>query len=596
MNSSLLLSILRRNLLFIFFLLALSVGIYLNSLGNDFAVVDDLKGYIENENIRHLWPSIKTLHIQNIFYALTYQLFGITPLPLRIVAIINHAIVSILVFITIYKLFNKKTAYIASILFAVHPVNSEVIDWVSAQFYAPMAIFQFSAILSHIAYRQTKNKKHLYLTIAIFTLYLILFQHPWVLTTPLVIMVIDFFILDRGFDIAFYKRFLLLLLPILAIYFIIRFPQTYSDRMSGQSIENGKILLNEQAIIPIIEGYPYSVYNTFRLYIFPKDLSIYYDGKPLTSIDRMLMFITFIIYIAGTIYAYSKNKKIAGLLILLVICIAPVFSPIKVTWYITERYLYAGAGFFTTLLSLLFLYLEKKLSIKYLSYILALITVIIFCIRTWERTADWKNPETLAFATMKTAPRSVRPFNDLAGYYVLHNRIPEAKKYYQKALRITPSIVAMNNLGYIYAMSDLDANIRTLNQPYESMLQLGQEAMQKKQPRQALYYYNEIYTPESHDIVLVNNIAAAFLEAGVYDKAEKYLEISMKYNTSMPDTYFLYGYLAFKKGDLNKAVDYLNTVLKLDPNHAGARANLEYVKQQLGATPPNSSPPFPEQK
>ncbi|MBP7967002.1 tetratricopeptide repeat protein [Candidatus Woesebacteria bacterium] len=596
MVSSQLLTVLRKNAYFLFFLFCISIAVYLNSLHNEFAIVDDLHGYIDNTQIRSIPASLKTFHIQNIAYALNYHFFGINPLPLRILTIVDHAIAAVFIFLIIYYTFGKKIAMIASLLFAVHPVNTESVNWISAQFYILMANFQFAAILSHLVYRKTNNKRFIYLTAGIIILYLLLFQHPWVLTAPLVIIAIDFFILRHTFDLQFHKKFWLILAPVLILYFIIRFPQTYHDRMSDQNEKSGKVLLNEQAIIPIIESYPYSVYNMFRLYTFPKDLTIYYDGKEVTTHDRLLMYTVFILYGAGVIYAYRTNRKLCGLLVLLSICIAPVFSPIKVTWYITERYLYFGCGFFTTLLGILFVFLEKKITIKYSSYVLTGIFLILFSIRTYTRTTEWKNPETLAFATIQSAPKSVRAYNDVAGYYVLHDRTQEAKIYYEKALAIYPSIVAMNNLGYIYMMDDLDPSVRTMNQPYEDTLILGNQAIQQKEFRLALYYLNEIYTESAKDINLLHAIATSMMELGSYANAKKYLDISLKINPQNADTYFLYGYLSFKTNDTKQAINYLEKVLKMQPGHVAAQSNLDFLRQPHDAIIPNPSLPNPAQR
>ncbi len=591
-----LLTVLQTNFLFIILLIGISIGIYSNSLQNDFAVVDDLHGYIENEKIRNISESFKTLHIQNMVYSLNYKFFGINPLPLRILTLLNHAVASVFIFLIIYQLFDFKTAAIAALLFAVHPVNTETINWVSAQFYTLMANFQFATILSYLAYRQTHRNKYIYGSVAIIFLYFLLFQHPWVLTIPLIMFVIDFIANKGSFDFTFHKKFWILLGPIILIYLLLWFPQSYTDRMATQRVEAGKILLNEQALIPIIEGYPYTIANMLRLYTFPKDLTIYYDGNTLTSLDRLFMFAVFLLYLAGIIYTYHSNKKIAVLLVLLAVCIAPVFSPIKVTWYITERYLYFGTGFFTTLLALLFIYIEKKTSIKYISVALTILIFILFSIRTTKRTTDWKNPETLAFATMQTSPRSVRPYNDVAGHYTLTGRTAQAKLYYQKALTLYPSSVAMYNLGYLYKLHDLDPAVRTLKQPPEEILTLGNQAMQNKEYRLALYYFNEIYVPDTKDINLLNSISAAFLEVGSYDYAEKYLTKSLSLDPAKADTIFLFGYLAYKKNDIPKALKYLDAVLEIEPTHAGALTNKEHIQSNEYTTIPSIPPQLPEQK
>ena len=178
----------------------------------------------------------------------------------------------------------------------------------------------------------------------------------------------------------------------------------------------------------------------------------------------------------------------------------------------------------------------------------------------------------------------------------MHKRVADAKAYYVKALKMYPSSVAMNNLGYIYMLYGLDPDIRTLHQPYAATMKMGNDAMQKKEFRMALYYYNEIYTFNTNDIDLLNNITGALLELGSYDLAKKYLDKSYAINQKAPDTYFFYGYLAFKQGKITEAIASLQRVLQLQPNHAAARSNLQFLLEKYPSISPIPSPMNPVQK
>jgi hypothetical protein len=52
-----------RTWIIIAIFLALTFIIYGNSLRNEFAVIDDLQGYIQNETIRDIGKSIKSMNI-----------------------------------------------------------------------------------------------------------------------------------------------------------------------------------------------------------------------------------------------------------------------------------------------------------------------------------------------------------------------------------------------------------------------------------------------------------------------------------------------------------------------------------------------------
>lgn len=556
---------------------SLSLVLYANSLVNDFTVVDDLAGFVQNPTIRNLGESLRTFNLQTITNAVSYGIFGMTSTPLRILAIINHTIVATMLYAVMTSVFNRKVALISGLLFIAHPVNTESLNWVSAQFYIVMAIFFYSAIASHILYRKTNNKKFLFLTAGIITLEFLLIKHAWVLVVPAAIVVIDFFLVKKRFDLLFYLIFGALLSPILFLFIFKNLLTSIDQRQMNRQAVKGSTLANQQLLAPVYEGYPYSVFTLTRLYSFPKDLTMYYDGNPIQKSDLISMRIVLLLYLGGIIFFLFKDKRISGLLILLLLLIAPVFAPQKITWYMTERYLYAGTGFFTTLLALLIIYIEKQFHLKKFSVYATVVLLILYAIRTTGRNADWKNTETIARATIQTSPYTVRPYNDLGGYYSMQNRFDEAKKSYVNALRIGNSNTAIKNLGYIYFKRGLDPSIKTLTMPYEQIVTQGLNFQQAQEYDSAIYYLNEAYALNPSDIRVLNSLATMYTDAGSFEKADQLLQESLKIDNTSADTYYVMGYKLFKQGDTAGAIKNLEQALKLNPNHAGAKTNLNLL-------------------
>ncbi len=575
---------LQNNIFILVLLFVLSFIIYGNSLVNEFAVVDDLDGFINSQVIRDIGASIKTFNIQVITYSLSYAMFGVNALPLRILALVNHAIVGFLLYITMRFVFNKKVGLIAAVLFIAHPVTSESVNWVSAQFYIVMAIFFYSAIVIHILYRKTNQKKFLFFTAVIITLEFLLIKHPWVLVVPAAIVVIDFFLVKKWFDFKFYALFATFLSPILIIFIFINLPSSVNDRQLLRQATKGGTLANQQLLQPVYEGYPYSVFTLSRLYTFPKDLTMYYDGNPVTKTNLNYMRAVLALYIVSIVFFLFKDRRISGLLILLLLLVAPVFVPQKITWYMTERYLYAGTGFFTTLLALMIIFIEKKLrpitDWKYFSVMATGILLLLYSIRTIVRNSEWKTPETIAKATIKTSPYTVRPYNDVGGYYIMQKRIVDAKNSYVQALEVGPSATAIKNLGYIYFQYGFDPDIKTINIPYEEIVTQGIRSQQMQDYDKAMYYFNEAYAQNPSDIRVLNSLAIMYTDSGAYKKASEVLQKSLSISSTNADTYYVMGYKAFKEGNTAQAVKNLQEALQYNPGHQSAKTNLDFLLKQ----------------
>jgi hypothetical protein len=123
-----------------------SLAVYFNTLSAGFVNWDDPKLVLENpyvrgltwENLRFIWtrPILETyLPLRVTSYAIDYEIWnGYNPLGFHLTNVILHAVVSLLVFgITRRLTGSLAAALFAGLLFAVHPVHSEVAAWVSGR-------------------------------------------------------------------------------------------------------------------------------------------------------------------------------------------------------------------------------------------------------------------------------------------------------------------------------------------------------------------------------------------------------------------------------------------------------------------------------
>ena len=143
-------------------LAALTATVYLNALGNGF-VYDDHSQIVGNpwiKDIRYL-PEIFSTHsfgflgdgfaalsyrpMVFVVYMAEYAVFGLKPLGWHLINSLLHTVNSVMVFLTLSRLLEgyrvRDTlmqgqavfhipAFFGSVLFAVHPVNSEPVSWV----------------------------------------------------------------------------------------------------------------------------------------------------------------------------------------------------------------------------------------------------------------------------------------------------------------------------------------------------------------------------------------------------------------------------------------------------------------------------------
>lgn len=456
----------------IFLLLALIITIaYTNSLGGDF-VSDDVLGYINNPQVHDFIGAIKSARIIRIILAINYKAFGPNEVPIHIQSVIQHIIVTWLVFTVTAMLFNNKTATLTAFLFAVHPINTETVSWISGRLYMFLAFFTLLTIILYLTYLNSKDKKHLIYTTTIYILGLVLFRRSVLLITPLLLITIDQTFLNKKFNLKSALKTWPIVLSSLGFVFIY-LSQAFETRVndlgsfyniSGQSSNTTLNFLEN--ITFILTRTVYTTYWAIKLVIFPKDLTIYHEGEIITQTTFYTMIAVTIIFLISMLVSLFKNRTIFGLLVFFIFGFIYAYSPVQVSWFIAERYLYIPVIAFCILVAKLLIATEKWFEVKYLAFYILGPILFIYSIRTMVRNVDWSTRQNLWEATQRVSPNSPRVYNNLGDVYT---QPEDSIKMFQIAIQLDPNYAdAYHNLGNIYLkLEDYDKAKLNLQKAYE---------------------------------------------------------------------------------------------------------------------------------
>jgi tetratricopeptide (TPR) repeat protein len=144
-------------------LVALAVVPYLNTLPNDF-VYDDTTQVVRNpylQSFHHLreifttpvWSFLGGDYARNYYrplmslgYLLCYQVSGPHPLAFHLVNLLLNLLVVLLLFLVTWRMFeDRRVAFLAAALFALHPIHSESVAWIAAVTDLELAFFYLLA-------------------------------------------------------------------------------------------------------------------------------------------------------------------------------------------------------------------------------------------------------------------------------------------------------------------------------------------------------------------------------------------------------------------------------------------------------------------
>ena len=455
-------------------LLILLAGLcYGNSLFNGF-VYDDEQQILQNPYVKtwHYLPQIFTTTVWSFVgaagttnyyrplmtftFLVLWQSFKDIPFGFHLFNVALNAAVVVLVFVAGNRLFrDRRVAWIAAALFAIHPVHTEVVDWIAA---VPELEVTFFVLLTFWSFTQLHKSswKFQAATVASFAL-AVLCKEPALMFAPLAIAFEHFVRPDNsGRSVVAKMRIYAPLCVVAAAYLLLRVA------LFGK-------------LAPVLQHpkitWPQTIYSAFALvagytkYLFwPAPLSAFHVFHSSVSPWELPVLAGIFIFLgAGTLIFYlRKRAPAAAFCILWVgITIAPVLNARWMASNVsTERYLYLPSVGFCWLIAWYALQLWHRgaANAPWPRGILAAAATVIALLSVLSivrRNTIWRDDMTLYTRTLQTDPDAAVIRSNRAALYFDAMQYDKALPEWQLALAQKPdNVVTMNALGLLYTRLD----------------------------------------------------------------------------------------------------------------------------------------------
>ncbi len=463
-----------RKLLYIIVALA-AFFVYYNSLNNDFvfddeSVVQNNQSITDISNIPKFFTAEVGFHkvigryyrpVVSTLYAVDYALWGINPFGFHLTNVIIHTIASFLLLLILLKMFGEFkhglfSALIGALIFAVHPVHTEAVSWISGRTDSLAAMFFFLSFFFYMKYSD-EEKSGFNLVIALLAYLLGLLSKEMIVTMPVLIFIYDYFF--RKKDLRWFRENLLpysLYVALTVVFIGLRYYllKDIVDRTTYMYFYGEE---TSTAVFTMLKTLP--VY--FRLLFVPVNLLYHYNGVMLDSYSildiKVLLSLLFILVMLGTsVYLRKKHGEISFTILFFFISLLPVMNIIPTMNFMAERFLYITSFALSVLISYVIIKFVNEKNSGALTVIFVLIAVV-FAYLTFQRNSDWKNNDTL-YSTADGKDGSVLLVN-AGNIYANKKNYAEAEKRYRRAIEIRDnSVLAHHNLGLIYLLrGDLDS-------------------------------------------------------------------------------------------------------------------------------------------
>jgi tetratricopeptide (TPR) repeat protein len=560
-----------------FIVFALSFVLYANTLGHEF-VWDDRELILDNPAVRVLdGQTVQKIFLEDFWrmvqpgggyyrplvtlsYHVHYKIFNGSPSGFHLVNVVWNAIVCMLVFVFVRMLFrNNVFALITAVIFAVHPIHTENVAWISGRTDLLATLWSLVSLICYVLAKRCGS--FLYLAAGLFSFMLALMAKESSACLPLIIAVLEFgpfkSLLQRRDDRKKGRAripdkpspaALLLYLAILIVYLLLRrdvigtSTSTYPGYAPGAL---GTIGLP----LSILAGY------VFKL-VFPFRLNGEYDAPvPDSFIDpHVLAGLAVLAILIFIFIRYRRRPDLTLGIAVFLLGLGPVSNLVPIGEISAERFLYLPSLGFALILGSLF---ASALSAKFpavrqtsfgennfrfnksspLPGVLAVVLVAVvaaFAVRTVTRNMDWKTDEILFAKTAEAAPNSYRALLGVGMAHQRHGRTQQAIEAYKKALEIKPDYAdALSNLAGIYAQQrNIDEAARLLERALQAapgslqlLNNLGSIYFERKQFTEAAKLFERVIAIDPQQYVAQFNLGLIRFEQRNYPAARRHFEL-----------------------------------------------------------------------
>ena len=647
-----------RNILSILIILSIAFLSYFNTFTNSFHF-DDYTYILKNEGLKEYFQHpfsfsfiLSNLNHRSIVFAtlfLNHSLDGFNVFGFHVLNLTVHIITCLLIFLIAKEILSinlfLKTSdqskiklnipLISALLFAVHPINTQAITYITGRTTSLAVCFYMASFLFFIkGIMQNLPCKILFYALSIVFLILGFGSKIIILTVP--VMFIVYYLFFTPLKATFFKRFfeskfirIIIQTIVITSPFILIFMSNHLNLKDIHSfmvdwafflIHNmnrgfefleilrpflGKLIQigsmdNLGISIYLLTEFKVIVFYYIKMIFFPFNQNIDPDfpvAHGITDAGVALSLGVIVLCLFAGIYFYKKNRLIAFGIFWFFITLLPTSSILPLRDTATEHRLYLPlAGFIMTIPLYLnqFIVRYKKSSFKQLTYFIlpVFLLIIVFSTLTVKRNFVWKDEKSLWSDAAEKSPRLSRPFTNLGEAYEKKAAYQKAIDSLKKAISLAPDDeYAHNNLGTVYGkLNQFDLAIKEylhvleVNDKFtEAHYNLGKSYEMKGMLDEAVQEYLKTIRQQHDFYQAYFNLASIYSKRKSYKEAISTYQEFLEYKPLYPAAYFELGKIYIKTKKTDMAFSYFSKALKLDSSYVPARIALGNIFMMRGS-------------
>ena len=502
--------------------------------------------------------------LTSISHMLDCQFYGIQPGGHHLTNVVLHAATAVLLLLVLRSMTGQlwPSALVAA-LFAVHPLRVESVAWVAERKDVLSGLFFMATLGAYVGYVRRPASFWRYALIMVL-LALGLMAKPMLVTTPLVLLLLDYWPLERFGECPatedarpLRSRFLRLFVEKIPLLVLAAASCVATLLGQVEAMAPGDLIPMPSRIANAVVSYAGYLGQMF----YPVDLAVLYPhlggGLPIWKIVGAALLLVGISVVA--VVGRRRHPYVLVGWLWYLGTLVPVIGLVQVgSQAMADRYTYLPQ--IGICLAVVWAAGRAAGSWPYRRYLyggVSALAIAVLMACAWRQAAFWRNNETLWTQTLACTSRNAIAENDLALALVNAGRIDEALPYFREAVEIRPQLV-------------------------EAYSNLGDALLRKNRVDEAIAQFEKALTIKPRHAELHNNLGVALARRGETDDAIPHYRTALELKPEYAQAQFNLGNALLQKGQFDEAFTCYRKALELKPLDPAIHKNFGNALAQTG--------------
>jgi tetratricopeptide (TPR) repeat protein len=543
-------------------IILLTVVVYLPALRGEFVFDDPMLITANpivkaNDGLHRFWFTTEAPDYYPLTWSLwwlEWRLWGASPMGYHVLNVLLHAVNAVLVWVVLRRL-KIPGAWLAGLVFAIHPVNVATVAWISEQRNTLSMLFGLVATLLFLKFDEDRRWRSYGFSLAAFLLALL--SKTAVVMLPVVLLGCVWWVRSRvrwkdfWYSVPFFA--LSLALALVTIWF------QYNRALVGRMARADGFLSHLAAAGCVPWFYLYKA-------LLPVNLTVIYPKWDIHA-WRWAACVPGAVLAGCFVLLWWKRKTWGRPLLFglgsFVAMLFPVMGFFNQGFY--NYSLVADHWQYYSIIGVIALVVAGAVTIgrrmgerrRRFGTAVGVAALLALGMATWMRAGVYQNSEALWRDNVVKNPSAWLPHYNLGNVFLNAGTTEEAIRHYEQALRLKPDYTdAHVNLG-------------------DCLLRVGRV-------QEAIDHYKQALQVEPNAADVHNNLGFALVQAGKTEEAIQHYERALQINPQFAAAHYNLGNALLEKGRFRDAITHYERAVQITPDYPDAHNNLAFALLQEG--------------